>query len=48
MVVGTQPIAGDDEVLDRLKAEKDIDNIGVSTIIGESKQAGVVGPLTRS
>lgn len=38
---------GDDEVLDRLKAEKDIDNIGVSTIIGESKQAGVVGTFNK-
>lgn len=36
-------LQGDDEVLNRLKSEKDIDNIGISTIIGESENAGVLG-----
>lgn len=34
---------GDDEVRDRLKHEEDIDKMGVSTIIGQSQTAGVVG-----
>lgn len=34
---------GDDEVLDRFKMQKDIDSIGVSTIIGESEKGGVIG-----
>lgn len=34
---------GDDQIRDRLKEEKDIDKIGVSTIIGQSQTAGVIG-----
>lgn len=34
---------GDNQVRDRLKEEKDIDKMGVSTIIGQSQTAGVVG-----
>ncbi|NLY45494.1 MAG: ABC transporter permease [Tissierella sp.] len=36
-------LQGNAQVLDRLKTEKDIDSIGVSTIIGVSEKAGVIG-----
>ena len=36
-------LQGDDEVLNRLRKEEAIDSIGLSTIIGKSTNAGIVG-----
>lgn len=40
-------LEGNEEILKKLKSEKDIDKVGVSRVIGESDKCGVVGTFNK-